>query len=130
MSDFFLRQEQAKSYANAISDDSERVFTQAALCRAIGFLVQDLESSSHFPECPFDLLKFVHSVHALVKDKKLVNDALSGKYKNFEDIPDIFLTRFANEAPATSGRAFAFCGADSARVFERDCRVKPAAARR
>ena len=91
MSELLCRVEEARRYASGIGDRIERVWTEYALSHAIGTLVREPtteEASS--PSTSMDLLTYVRLSHAAFRDQELVAQILSGKYKNFADIPDRF----------------------------------------
>ena len=86
----FLNQDRANEYANSILDDTERVFVQAGLARTIGLFVRDTEYQRTSSETPIDLLLYARALHALVANKTLLAAVLSGQYRDFADIPDLF----------------------------------------
>ena len=86
----FRNQTEAVEYADTIHEHRERVFVQAALARAVGYLVKDPAYRDESTHSPFDLLRFAQVVHALVQNRDLVDKALSGRYSDFRQIPDQF----------------------------------------
>ena len=90
MTTYFLSQQEAADYARSIDDRAERVLVEAALSHVIGFLIRDERYLARCATNPIDLLTYVRAVHALAKNRRLLDEALSGKYEHLDDIPDLF----------------------------------------
>ncbi len=46
--------------------------------------------ASYEADSPMDLLTYVRAVHAFAKNRRVLDEALSGKYEHLDDIPDLF----------------------------------------
>jgi hypothetical protein len=90
MSEIFLRQSDAVAYAEAIPDQVERVLTEAAMNRAISFLLMDPNYVSRCLEAPLDLLHFTRAIHALFQNKQCLAKVLDGTYRSIDDFDSAF----------------------------------------
>jgi hypothetical protein len=86
MSEIFRGQAEAVAYVRAISDQVERTLTDAALNRAMSFLLGDADYKKQFAASPFDLLLFARTTHAFFRRKDVLADILSGKVQSVEDL--------------------------------------------
>lgn len=86
MPDLFIRQDEAVAYVRAIPDQIERVLTEAALNRAISFLLSDPEYRQQFGHNPFDLFLFVRTNHSFFRRKDVIADILSCKVASIDDL--------------------------------------------
>lgn len=90
MSEIFLRQSDAVAYAKSIPDQVERVLTEAALNRAISFLVMDPDYGGRCLEAPLDLLHFTRAVHALFQNNQCLAKVIDGTYGSIDDFDSAF----------------------------------------
>ena len=90
MSEIFLRQSDAVAYTKAIPDQVERVLTEAALNRAISFLVMDADYGSRCLKTPLDLLDFTRAIHALFKNTQCLAKVIDGTYRSIDEFDCAF----------------------------------------
>jgi hypothetical protein len=90
MASLFINQDEAQAYAAALTDTSERVWTQFVISRTIGAIIADPNSRDHLMQHPFDLLAQARIAHALIRDRSLITRILGGEFQDFSDIADLF----------------------------------------
>ena len=86
----FANQEAAHAYARDIRDPKERLLTQAAVARALHAWLSDAEQAAKLVAIPIDLLAFAKGVHALFRDRRVLEGILNGSLTNLDELSEVF----------------------------------------